>query len=51
MTTEELLSKGKEEFGEDFEPIARYVAGMLCRGVDDMTNCIDLIQELDDYSY
>lgn len=51
MTTEEFIEKGKAEYGEIFEPVVRYAAGMLCRGVDDMTNCIDLIQDLDDYSY
>ena len=51
MTTEEFLKKGKEEFGEAFESMARYAAGMLCRQVFDMTNCLEILEDLDDYSY
>ena len=51
MTTEELLEKGKKKFGEQFETIARYMAGMLVREADDMTEFVDIIQDLDDSSY
>ena len=51
MTTEELLEKGKKKFGEQFETIVRYMAGMLVREADGMTEFVDIIQDLDDYSY
>lgn len=51
MTTEELLSELRNKFGKDAPRIAKYMAGMLVRKSEDMTNCIDIIQELDDYSY
>ena len=51
MTAQELLKTLELNFGEDAPNIARYMAGMLVRKSDDMTNCIDILQELDDYSY
>lgn len=51
MTTEEFLNKGKKEYGEIFEPVLRYAAGMLRRDVEDMENCLEILEELDDYSY
>jgi hypothetical protein len=51
MTAQELLKTLELNFGEDAPDIARYMAGMLVRKSDDMTNCIDILQELDDYSY
>lgn len=51
MTTEELLEKGRKVFGNQFEDIARYMAGILVRESEDMTNCIDVLQDLDDGSY
>ena len=51
MTTEELLEKGRKVFGNQFEDMARYMAGILVRESEDMTNCIDVLQDLDDYSY
>ena len=51
MTTEEFIKEGKAEYGEIFEPILRYAAGMLRRGVEDMENCLEILEELDDYSY
>ena len=40
-----------KKFGEQFETIARYMAGMLVREADGMTEFVDIIQELDDSSY
>ena len=51
MTTEEFIKKGKAEYGEIFEPILRYAAGMLRRDVEDMGNCLEILEELDNYSY
>ena len=51
MTTDEFLRKGNEEFGEVFETIVRYASGMLRRQVTDMGNCLDILEDLDDYSY
>ena len=51
MTTEEFLKKGKKKFGEAFESMARYAAGMLCRQVFDMENCLEILEELDNGSY
>ena len=51
MTTEEFINKGKEEYGKVFEDVMHYAAGILCRDSEDMCNCIDILQELDDYSY
>lgn len=51
MDTKEFLKKGKEEYGDVFEEVMHYASGMLCRGVSDLNECIDIIQELDDYSY
>lgn len=51
MTAEEFIKKGKAEYGGIFEPILRYAAGMLRRDVEDMENCLEILEELDDYSY
>ena len=51
MTTKEFIKKGKAEYGENFEPIVRYAAGMLRRQVTDMGNCLEILEDLDDYSY
>lgn len=51
MTTEEFIKEGTAEYGEVFEPILRYAAGMLRRQVTDMENCLEILEDLDDYSY
>lgn len=51
MTTSEFLSKGKAVYGDIFEDVMHYAAGMLCRGVEDNGNTVDILLELDDFSY
>lgn len=49
MTTQELIDKGTEQFGDGFIEIAAFIGEQLAYNVTDAFNALDILEELSRY--